>query len=335
MSRHRNQTKGFTLVELLVVIAIISTLMGLLLPAVQSAREAGRRNTCANNLSQMAKAVIAFDGKTGYVPGWRNPNLADKTLASNTYSWPVSLLPNLERADIYLRGEQDPAGKLPYVTSPSELPVMSIFLCPSSPNSDAAGTIAYAGNCGNFGIGPRGTGVFLDRVGDSTGANRFSLGLDFITTGDGTTNTLLFSEKCGGSVTSFPNWGNVQAYATASVPGVNLIPGNPNETPGFVLSGTATAVTKVINAVVQTYSVLKLNRDGTVADAAFSINPQTAYPSSNHSGGVSVAFCDGHTMFLRDNITPAVLSQLITAKTQNVGSNGYFTLDLLSEGQFK
>ena len=128
--------QGFTLVELLVVIAIIGILVALLLPAVQSAREAARRMQCQNNLKQLALACHNYhDAQKIFPPSsiWTN---LDQTESSN-YSdiranWAVMILPYIEQ-----QGLQDLMNMNQPMTAAVNLPGrgtrLAAMLCPSDP----------------------------------------------------------------------------------------------------------------------------------------------------------------------------------------------------------
>jgi prepilin-type N-terminal cleavage/methylation domain-containing protein len=85
--------RGFTLVELLVVIAIIGLLVALLLPAVQSAREASRRTACANNLKQQALGIHSYHTSDGRLPPSR--------ISDHKATWLVLILPHVEQAAFF------------------------------------------------------------------------------------------------------------------------------------------------------------------------------------------------------------------------------------------
>lgn len=108
----RHLPRGFTLVELLVVIVIIGILMALLLPAIQSTREAGRRVTCANNLKQIGAALHAYETKYRMFPpggvgyGWcKYPEEHGTDIVHNANGL-LFLLPNLDEMPLYERYDQ-------------------------------------------------------------------------------------------------------------------------------------------------------------------------------------------------------------------------------------
>ncbi len=115
MKRLRGNQPGFTLVELLVVIAIIGILVALLLPAVQSAREAARRSSCQNNFKQVGVAFHNHhSAKNEFPPGLimyePGTTCADKLPAGEFrgWGWATRLLPYLEEDTTY---SQIPCGE--------------------------------------------------------------------------------------------------------------------------------------------------------------------------------------------------------------------------------
>ncbi len=118
--------------ELLVVIAIIGTLVSLLLPAVQAARESARKITCQNNLRQIALGVINYtDRHDGRLPSlWKTDNVEPW----QNFSWRVDVLPHLEMSALHdsLQLSQPPlaSNNLAAVTTK-----VTLFQCPSTPNS--------------------------------------------------------------------------------------------------------------------------------------------------------------------------------------------------------
>jgi prepilin-type N-terminal cleavage/methylation domain-containing protein/prepilin-type processing-associated H-X9-DG protein len=289
MSCYIPSKKAFTIVELLVVIAIIGVLMALLLPAVQAARESGRRTACMNNLYQLGMAVNRFDQEAGKLPSWSNP------LGSNTVSWPILMLPYIEWVS---GGQASPP-------APGNVVRISSYACPTAASSAGNnGLLAYGGNCGD------GTNLTVGSTNSKfNGVMSFpgvKYSLSDISDGDGVTTTLLFAEKC--KTERQANWGI-----------------NGAEVPAAFFSGGSPA-----------FSGFQQNDSGSQTQLpAFGISTTLPNygPSSQHSNGTNVAFCDGHTKFISSGISADVYMQLVTSRNSKALAS-YQTVYTLSESDY-
>ena len=206
----RQVRKGFTLIELLVVIGIIAILIGLLLPAVQAAREAARRARCANNLRQLILATHSFESTFGGFPPaqfW-GPNVDPMDPKEGFYSVQCKLLSYVEQASLYDSINFSlPSGYPNYLQkyhSTSAAQMINVFLCPSDPRirSTPFAVNSYRA-CTGLGESRSPGGVTIELLNNDGvfaptdyGQSRV-LPLSSIV--DGLSNTLAFSEKPVGS----------------------------------------------------------------------------------------------------------------------------------------
>ena len=264
MNRRRGNNLGFTLVELLVVITIIGMLMGLILPAVQAARENGRRATCMNNLHQLSLAAINFESSQGTFPGYQ---MAVGGGASGGCSWAVWLMPQLERPDLWKSMQGGGGGGVS----------LKVFQCPSDPpDGTVSAPSAYIANAFVF---------------------QYEQGLSTSGIADGCGQTLMISENLQSCTTSAGtiivsgtgghthNWTDTTAVSSTSVGTTVYL--------SSVTFGTQVQGNNLVTASNGIPSSIAVASNSTQYSSAMIDNI-----ASNHGAGSCAAFCDGHVRAL-------------------------------------
>ncbi len=314
--------KAFTLVELLVVISIIGMLVVLLLPAVQSARESGRRAQCENNLKQLSLGLLAYHSTNRILPAAMTMPLSENP--NYTYkwgpNWVISILPHLEEQA--LLSNFNPLSF--NISNPSFVPIsdasnqvarstqIKAMLCPSdvhnrtlyNPSSECAnyGPNWARGNYGANGsvqqIASNGNGMldadWTNNLWRGVMGCNTALSIDQVT--DGTSCTVLLGELRSGLTPSDlrGTWA-MGAIGASALWGDGVTddqgPNNPTEWADDEadcgdLQGSVTLAT------------LQIQRMGCWNGNG---NDQ-ATARSMHGGGVFLSFCDGSVHFINDYI---------------------------------
>ena len=189
---------GFTLVELLVVIGLIGVLVGLILPAVQQARESAARTSCLNNLRQVGLALHSFHDSHGQLPPAVTNRVRGKKAPTASLSWMVWILPEVGIDPLYRISveacvlDSNPLQNPPHTGFAT---VIKTYVCPSdsrllSPLTDHTGTYgAFTSYIGISGTLPAGASR------GRAGVLGFSPGIRLSDVTDGLSQTLMAGER--------------------------------------------------------------------------------------------------------------------------------------------
>jgi prepilin-type N-terminal cleavage/methylation domain-containing protein/prepilin-type processing-associated H-X9-DG protein len=317
---HRAHLLGFTLVELLVVIAILAALMAIMLPAIQSAREASRRVQCQNHLRQLAIATLSFEsGSRQFPPGVRQVLFASAPIYRGSSLF-VHLLPQLEEGVLQKTWDfSDPMHNTLGGLTARTASVLPVLLCPSDlldqnpvlQNGVYYGLTSYGGNGGTRSYFPSQAAVdgVFHTTGSASEPNPGQRPVRMRDITDGASKTLLFGERRHNDLNfeTFAALGWAESLKTWGWWG----PSGGRKAIGHVTMSAYTPINYQLPFdAASAAGVAPPANSGTAFQ--YYVDLRICAWGSSHSGGANFAMADGAVRFLVDETSMAVLQTLST-----------------------
>ncbi len=328
--------RGFTLIELLVVISIIAVLASLIAPAVQSARRAARKVQCLSNMRNVGLAMQNFaSSNNGSLPAMISTQKVTNAngAALMVVPWTILLLPALDNSALLKNIRNDAilntagTNMIVNINPGYENVAIEVFTCPDHVNAyKKAGGLSYVVNGGHMpnlvwgtvtintpdqtdwaASTPTGIDATDLAIGQSTGViwpTGYTSSLEYVSTGDGTSTTLLITENLQAG-----RWYDTNTSSLGF--GIQLPTSLATMYPNAGSTGVASTALAIGAASSPDNWFINRNLSATQFTS-----PR---PSSQHAGGVNAIMCDGAGKFLNESMDQIVFTKLMTSNGVSYG----------------